>query len=360
MIAGKSRVAIGLASLCLVACGGAASTPGPAAAGADVGSGSLTGAGATFPEPYYTKAFYLYSQKYPKVTVNYQAIGSGGGIQQFTKGTVDFGASDVPMNAEEIAAAGGDAALVQFPSILGVDAIAFNVKGLDRLQLDGPTLAGIFLGKVKRWDDPAIKALNRGARLPGAEITVVHRSDGSGTTYAFTDYLAKVSDDWRTRVGVGKSVQWPAGIGGKGNEGVGQAIKSTDNSIGYVELAYVVQSKLQAASLKNRNGRFVVPSLEAATAAAGQVKDVSSTNFSITDQPGDTAYPITTFSWVMLRKEQPDAAKGKAAVNLWRWVITDGQAYGRELQYAPLPREVQDYALATLKKVTSGGRPILG
>src|SRR2546427_4184071 len=205
----RAMVAVGTI-VALAACGGTSSsntssTPTPQA---DVGSGQLTGAGATFPEPFYTKAFYSYNQDHSQVSVNYQAIGSGGGIQQFTKGTVDFGASDVPMTATEIAAAGGDATLVQVPTILGVEAIAYNLQGVDKLKLDGPTLANIYLGTVKKWDDPAIKAMNSGVSLPSTDITVVHRSDSSGTTYGFTDYVAKVSPDWKTRVGVGKAVQW--------------------------------------------------------------------------------------------------------------------------------------------------------
>ena len=348
------------AALAIVACGGVGSSSGSTSAPeADVGSGQLQGAGATFPEPFYTRAFYAYNQQHGRVSVNYQAIGSGGGIQQFTKRTVDFGASDVPMTPAEVQAAGGGESLVQIPTVIGVEAIAYNLPDVDRLQLDGPTLANIFLGTIKRWNDPAIQALNGGARLPSKDITVVHRSDGSGTTYGFTDYLAKVSPDWKSRVGVGKSVQWPAGVGASGNQGVGQQVKSTDASIGYVELAYVIESKLQSALLKNKAGKYVAPSLEGATAAAASLTGVSSTNFSITDNPGEKAYPIASYSWVILRKEQPDATKGKAVVNLWKWVVTDGQRTAKELQYASLPKEAQDYALAQLKTVTTGGKPIL-
>jgi phosphate transport system substrate-binding protein len=345
----------------LVACGGvsgggSSSNPTPTA---DVGSGQLQGAGATFPEPFYTRAFYTYNQKYSQVSVNYQAIGSGGGIQQFTKGTVDFGASDVPMTAAEIQAAGGDATLVQMPAIIGVAAIAYNLPGVDKLQLDGTTLANIYLGTIKKWNDPAIAALNSGAKLPTTDITVEHRSDGSGTSYAFTDYLSKVSPDWKTKVGVGKSVQWPAGVGAQGNTGVGQGVKSTEGAIGYVELAYVIQSQLQQASLKNAAGKYVQASVDGATAAAGSLSGVSPTNFSITNAPADKAFPIASYSWVILRKEQTDATKGKAVVNLWKWVVTDGQAQGKDLQYAGLPKEAQTFALSQLKTITSGGKPIL-
>lgn len=348
------------ALVALVACGGASGgTSASPTAKVDVGSGQLQGAGATFPEPFYTRAFYQYNQKYNQVSVNYQAIGSGGGIQQFTKGTVDFGASDVPMTVQEIAAAGGDASLVQLPSTIGVAAIAYNLPDVDKLQLDGTTLANIFLGRVKQWDDPAIKALNSGAKLPSKAITVVHRSDGSGTTYAFTDYLGKVSPDWKSGVGVAKSVQWPTGVGASGNQGVGQQVKTTDASIGYVELAYVLESKLQYAYLKNQAGKYLQASLDGANSAAAGLKGVSPTNFSITDAPGDKSYPIATYSWVILRKDQQDATKGKAVLNLWKWVVTDGQTYGKELQYAPLPKEAQDFSLNQLKSVTSGGSAIL-
>ncbi|HSR26467.1 MAG TPA: phosphate ABC transporter substrate-binding protein PstS, partial [Candidatus Eisenbacteria bacterium] len=255
---------IAAAAVALVACGGAGGSSSNPAPTADVGSGQLQGAGATFPEPFYTRAFYAYNQKYRQVSVNYQAIGSGGGIQAFTKGTVDFGASDVPMTAAEIQAAGGEDSLVQLPTILGVESIAYNLPGVDRLQLDGTALASIYLGTIKKWNDPAIVALNGGARLPATDITVVHRSDGSGTTYAFTDYLSKVSPEWKSRVGTAKSVQWPAGVGAAQNAGVGQQVKSTEGAIGYVELAYVVQSQLRQAYLKNPAGRFLQATLDGA------------------------------------------------------------------------------------------------
>lgn len=345
-----------LAAVSLVACGGAPSSP---AATQDVGSGALTGAGATFPEPFYTKAFYSYSQQHPSVTVNYQAVGSGAGIQQYTKGTVDFGASDVPMNDKELTDAGGADSLVELPTTVGVVAIAYNLQGLSSLKLDGPTLAGIYLGGIKKWNDPAIAALNPGASLPATNITVVHRSDGSGTTYGFTDYLSKVSPDWKSKVGVGKSVQWPAGIGGSGNQGVGQAVQQNDGAIGYVELAYVVQSNLKAADLKNASGQFVKPSLDGASAAAAANASPSPTNFSITNGTGSAAYPIASFSWLIIKKAQTDPNKAKALANLFKWLVTDGQAQGKDLQYAPLPKVAQDYALAQLKLITAGGTPVL-
>jgi phosphate transport system substrate-binding protein len=351
---------VAAAALALVACGGVGSgTSSNPAATADVGSGQLQGAGATFPEPFYTRAFYAYNQKYSQVSVNYQAIGSGGGIQQFTKGTVDFGASDVPMSATEITAAGGDSTLLQFPSTIGVAAIAYNLPGVTRLQLDGPTLSNIYLGTVKRWNDPAIAAQNSGVTLPSTDITVVHRSDGSGTSYMFTDYLSKISPDWKSKVGTGKSVAWPAGVGAAQNAGVGQQVKTTEGAIGYVELAYVLQSNLQYAYLKNSASKYLQASVGGATAAASSLTGVSPTNFSITNAPGSAAYPIVSYSWVIVRIDQADATKGKALVNLWKWVVTDGQTNGRALQYAPLPAEATSFSLAQLKKVTSGGKAIL-
>jgi phosphate transport system substrate-binding protein len=351
----KLRGLLSLVVLGIVAsCGGT----GPASS-VDVGKGALTGAGATFPEPFYSKAFYLYNQTYPQVSVNYQAVGSGAGIQQFTNRTVDFGASDVPMQASDITAAGGANSLVQIPTTLGVVAIAYNLPGVSRLQLDGPSLAAIYMGSIKRWNDPKLGALNQGIGLPATAITVVHRSDGSGTTYHFTDYLGKVSADWKAKVGVAKSLQWPAGIGGKGNDGVAQTVKQTQGAIGYVELAYVVQTGMQQAYLKNKSGKFVQASVAGATAAAGQNNDVSASNFSITDQPGETSYPIAGFSWIILRTSIQDTEKARAVAFLFKWLVTDGQQYGRDLQYAPLPSSVQALALSELKRVSSQGTPVL-
>jgi phosphate transport system substrate-binding protein len=324
-----------------------------------VGSGALTGAGATFPAPFYTKAFFTYSQQYPAVTVNYQSVGSGAGIQQFTKGTVDFGASDVPMGSADITAAGGADKLTQIPTTLGVISIAYNLSGVTKLQIDGPTLANIYLGKVKKWNDPALLALNAGVNLPNNDIQVVHRSDGSGTSYHFTDYLSKVSDEWKSKVGVGKAVSWPAGIGGSGNQGVAQAVTSTAGSIGYVELAYVIQANMTQAYLKNKDGKFVQASVAGATAAAAQNTSVSPTNFSITDEPGADTYPIAAFSWIIIHTSYSDANKGKAVVYLFKWLVTDGQSIGTSLQYAPLPSAVQTLAQANLKLVKAGGQPVL-
>jgi phosphate transport system substrate-binding protein len=342
------------------ACGGTGSTATTSPSPVDVGNGSLTGAGSTFDAPLFQKAYFDYSAKYPQVTINYQAVGSGAGIQQFIKNTVDFGATDVPMAAADITSAGGPDTLTQIPVTLGVVSIAFNISGVSSLNLDSTTLANIFLGHIKKWNDPAIAALNSGATLPSTNITVVHRSDGSGTTYIFTDYLAKVSSEWQSKVGTAKSVSWPTGVGGSGNQAVAQAISTTDGSIGYVELAYVVQTGMHQASIKNANGKFVTASVAGATAAAAQNTSISATNFSITNEPGDTTYPIAGFSWVILRTSYSDSAKGKAVVYLFKWLVsTDGQKEGADLQYAPLPSAVATLALTDLKLVKAGGTAVI-
>ena len=351
---GRFALMAGVAAMVAAACGGTG-TP----TTTDVGQGSLTGAGATFPGPFYDKAFLDYSIRYPQVKVNYQAVGSGAGIQQFIKKTVDFGASDVPMGTTDIASAGGETALTQIPTTLGVVSIAFNVKGVDKLNLDPDTLAGIFLGKIKIWNDPKIAAINSGTTLPNKAITVVHRSDGSGTTFHFTDYMSKISADWKSTVGTAKSVKWPTGVGASGNQAVAQAITSTDGAVGYVELAYVVQTGMKQAALKNANGKFVQASVDGATAAAGTNSNVSPTNYSITNAACDACYPIAGFSWVMLYSSYGDAAKGKAVVNLFKWLVTDGQADSKDLQYAPLPAAVQQLALTNLKAIKAGGSPVL-
>jgi phosphate transport system substrate-binding protein len=345
---------VGLAAGIFAAACGAAGT-----ASSTVGSGSLTGAGATFPAPFYTKAFYTYSQQNPSVTVNYQPVGSGAGIQQFIKGTVDFGASDVPMGSADITTAGGPDTLTQIPTTLGVIAIAYNLSGVGKLQLDGTTLANIYLGHIKKWNDMALVALNAGVTLPNTDIQVVHRSDSSGTSYHFTDYLGKVSDEWKTKVGVGKAVSWPAGIGGSGNQGVAQAVTSTAGAIGYVELAYVVQTNMTQAYLKNKDGNFVQASVAGATAAAAQNTNVSPTNFSITDEPGATSYPIAAFSWLIVHTSYTDANKGKALVYLFNWLVTQGQPIGATLDYAPLPSTVQALAQTNLKLIKAGGQSVL-
>jgi len=363
MFLGRSGVRalfMGIAAAMLAAACGSSGSGSVTPTSVDVGSGSLTGAGATFPAPFYQKAFFDYSAKYPAVTVNYQAVGSGGGVSAFQKGTVEFGASDVPMgDADQAKVPGGAAAMVQVPTTLGVIAITYNLSGVSKLQLDGPTVAKIYLGHITKWNDPAIAATNSGVTLPSSAIQVVHRADSSGTTYHFTDYLAKVSDEWKTKVGVGKAVSWPAGIGAAQNAGVAQAVTTTAGAIGYNELAYVVQANMSQAYLKNADGNFVQASVAGATAAASHNTSVSPTNFSITNEPGATSYPITAFSWVFLYTAYTDAGKGRAVVYLFKWLVTDGQSDGTSLQYAALPMAVQNLALANLKTVQAGGKSVL-
>jgi phosphate transport system substrate-binding protein len=351
---GRMALMAGVAAMVATACGGTTANN-----ATDVGKGALTGAGATFPGPFYQKAFANYATQYPQVTINYQAVGSGAGIQQFIKKTVDFGASDVPMGSADIASAGGADALTQIPTTLGVVAIAFNISGVTALNLDSDTLAGIYLGTIKKWNDPTLVALNSGTTLPNKAITVVHRSDGSGTTFHFTDYLSKISPDWKTKVGNAKSVSWPVGVGASGNQAVAQAVSSTDGAIGYVELAYVVQTGMKQAALKNAAGKFVQASIAGATAAAATKPNVSPTDFSITNSSCDTCYPIAAFSWVMLYTSYSDKDKGKAVVNLFKWLVTDGQSESTDLQYAPLPSAVQQLALTNLKMVKAGGSAVL-
>jgi phosphate transport system substrate-binding protein len=357
---GRVLALVAAAVMVGTACGGTGSggaSPSPV----DVGSGALTGAGATFPAPFYQKAFFDYSAKYPQVTINYQPVGSGAGIKQFQQNTVDFGASDVPMGSADITTAGGPDTLTQIPTTLGVISIAYNLSSVTKLQLDGPTLANIFLGHIKNWNDPAIAALNSGVTLPNKAITVFHRSDGSGTTYHFTDYMSKISPEWKTATGSpSKSIKWPTGQGASGNTAVAQGVTSTDGAIGYVELAYVVTANMQQAYLKNANGNFLQASVAGATAAAGTNTSVSPTNFSITNAACAQCYPIAGFSWVILRTSFSDAGKGKAVVNLFKWLVsTDGQAEGTALQYAPLPTAVAQLALTNLKTVKAGGQAVL-
>lgn len=342
----------------LAACGGGDAPGGGAAndsaGGARGGSVTLTGAGATFPAPVYSKWFSDYGQAHG-VRVNYQSIGSGGGIQQVTAGTVDFGASDAPMTAEEEAKVPG---ILQLPTVLGAVAVTYNLEGLQQpLKLSGATLAGIFLGRITRWNDAAIAADNPGVTLPGSTIAVVHRSDGSGTTFVFTDYLAQVSPEWKAGPGTGKSVNWPGGLGAKGNEGVAGAVKQTSGAIGYVELAYATQNNLSMAALKNAAGAFVTPSVEStAAAAAGVAERVAGGDFrvSLNNAAGAGTYPIATWTYLLVRPHWEDCAKAQAFVNLADWALTQGGDSARQLHYAPLPDQVRDGVRQKLGTVTCG------
>jgi phosphate transport system substrate-binding protein len=311
----------------------------------------LTGAGATFPYPIYSKWFSEYNKK-TGVQINYQSIGSGGGIKQYTEKTVDFGASDGPMSQDQMTAAQG--AVVHLPTVMGAVVLTWNLPslGATQLKLDGPTIAGIFLGQITRWNDPKLAALNPGVKLPGSDIIVVHRSDGSGTTYIFTDYLSKVSPEWKSRVGTGQSVNWPTGLGGAKNDGVMQQVKQTEGAIGYVELIYAAAQKVPYALVKNAAGQFVQPSLESVTAAAASAKFPPNTDFrvSITNAPGAASYPISSFTWLLVRPTMKDAAKAKALHDFLTWMITpEAQAMAKDLLYAPLPKEVVTLVAAKIK-----------
>lgn len=324
------------------------------------GAQGLTGAGATFPYPLYSKWFNEYHKK-TRVQINYQSIGSGGGIRQFTQGTVDFGASDGPMTDAQMAPLKGNA--LHLPSILGAVVVTYNLPALGTtpLKLDAAAVADIFLGKITRWDHPRIAALNPGVRLPKLDLIVVHRSDGSGTTYVFVDYLSKVSAEWKTRVGVSTSVSWPVGLGGKGNEGVTQQVKQLEGALGYVELVYAVSNRLPVASIRNAAGQFVAPTLDAVTAAAASARLDPNTDFrvSITNAAGAAAYPIASYTWLLVKRDTPDAAKAKSMKDFLTWMITpEAQGMARTLGYAPLPDEVVALVRDRIRSLVSAGRAI--
>jgi phosphate transport system substrate-binding protein len=322
---------------------------------------TLQGAGATFPTPLYTKWFEDYSAKYSNVKVDYQSIGSGGGIKGITQGTVDFGASDAAMKDTEIAALPAGTKVLHVPTALGAVVVIFNVQGVTDLNLDAANVAGIFLGKITKWNDPAIAANNAGATLPDKAILVVHRSDASGTTNAFTTYLDTVSPDWHTAVGAGKDVKWPTGVGAQGNDGVATGVKQTDGAVGYVELQYATQASLASAKVKNADGQFVAGSTDGVTAAAEAAAAAFPGDFRqapIINGKGATAYPIASYTYLLVYQDQKDADKGKTLVAFMYWALTDGQAEENALGYAPLPKPVQDKALAELHQFTTGGSPI--
>ncbi|HYE65379.1 MAG TPA: phosphate ABC transporter substrate-binding protein PstS [Pyrinomonadaceae bacterium] len=356
----RAPLALLLASFLLIASGCSGERGGMGASDAG-GVVRLQGAGATFPNPLYQKWLSEYGKINPNVRIDYQSIGSGGGIKQIKEQTVDFGASDAPMSDEDLKGAPGE--ILHIPTVLGAVVITYNLSGVTQpLRFSPDVLADIFLGKIKSWDDPRIKTDNPGVNLPASTITVVHRSDGSGTTAVFTDYLSKVSPEWKDRVGTGTSPQWPTGIGGKGNEGVTGQVKQTPNTVGYVELAYAVQNNLPVALVKNSSGNFVEPSLDAVTAAAAD--SVANTpedlRVSITNASGAQAYPISSYTYILAYRDQKNAAKGKALVDFLWWGIHEGESYAKDLQYAPLPDEIIKRAEAKINSITSGGRPLRG
>ena len=309
----------------------------------------INGAGATFPYPIYSKWFDEYAKVDPSVRFNYQSIGSGGGQKQILAQTVDFGASDGPMSDDNLAKAPGK--LLHIPTVAGADVVAYNLPGNPALKLDADTIAGIFLGKINKWNDPKITALNPDVNLPDGEIVVVHRSDGSGTTYIWTDYLSKISPEWKTKVGTNTSVNWPTGIGGKGNEGVAGQIKQTPGALGYVELIYATQNKMPYAEVKNAAGGFMKPTLESITAALATANIPDDFRFSMTNAPGKDAYPIAGATWLLVYQQQKDAAKGKKLVEFLKWSLTDGEKMAKDLQYAPLPESVQQRVLTRIGEI---------
>jgi phosphate transport system substrate-binding protein len=313
----------------------------------------INGAGATFPYPIYSKWFDEYRKKNTDVQINYQSIGSGGGIRQVLEGTVDFGASDGPMTDEQLGQA--KTPILHFPTVLGAVVATFNVAGVEKLRLNADVLAGIFLGRITMWNDPALAKENPGVSLPAQPIVPVHRSDGSGTTYVFVDYLSKVSPEWAKTVGRNTSVAWPVGLGGKGNEGVTGLVKQTPNTIGYVELVYAVQNKLPYAEIKNRAGRYVVPTLESVTAAAAGSSMPDDFRVSITDAAAPEAYPIASFTWLLIPSAIADQEKGSAIVQFLGWMLTEGQTYTKPLGYAPLPDAVIALEQKAIQKIRVGG-----
>ncbi len=319
----------------------------------------MNGAGATFPYPLYSKWFDEYTKVDPSVRFNYQSIGSGGGIRQISERTVDFGASDGPMTDEQLKKA--PAELFHIPTVLGAVVATYNLPGNPALHFSGEVLADIFLGKITSWDDGKIKSLNPGVSLPKAAIVLVHRSDGSGTTFIWVDYLSKISKEWEEKVGRGTSVKWPAGLGGKGNEGVAGQIKNTPGALGYVELAYAITNKLPVASVKNAAGKFIEPTIASTTAAAAGAANNMPADFrvSLTNAPGDAAYPIASFTWLLVYKDQPDEAKGKLLAKFLWWAIHDGQRYPQDLLYAPLPAPVVKQIEEKVKQITFKGKPLV-
>jgi len=316
-----------------------------------LGQTTLSGAGATFPYPMYSKWFSEYSKSHSGVEINYQSIGSGGGIRQVTAGTVDFGASDMPMTDKQLQ--DSKTKILNLPTVLGADVPAYNIPGVTgEVKFTPEVLAGIFLGKISKWNDKAITSVNPGVNFPDKDIIVVHRSDGSGTTFIWTDYLSKVSPEWKSQVGSDTSVKWPVGLGNKGNEGVSGLIRQMSGSIGYVELIYAVQNNIPYGSVRNSAGTFVKASLESVSAAAASApKMPPDFRVSITNAPGKDAYPIASFTWLLIPLPSKDPAKGKILNDFLNWMVTDGQKMTAALSYAPLPDNVVAKEKEAIKQV---------
>ncbi len=324
----------------------------PAPAAPDAGTVLINAAGATFPYPIYSKWFDEYHKIHPNIQINYASVGSGAGIRQILAGTVDFGASDGPMTDEQLSKAKFQ--VLHFPTVLGADVPAYNIPGVTgELNFTGAALAGIYLGKITKWNDPEITKANPGVSLPGNDIVVVHRSDGSGTTYIWTDYLSKVSDEWKSKVGRNTSVNWPVGLGGKGNEGVSGLIQQTPNSIGYVELIYAIQTKMAYGKVKNEAGKFIKADLASVSAAAAGAAKAMPDDFrvSITNAPGPTAYPISSFTWLLIPAKIDDATKRNTIKQFLTWMLADGQNACEPLAYARLPKAVIDKESKAIAKI---------
>src|SRR6187549_2791153 len=350
--------------LTVVACKGTQQAPAPAAsetASAAIKKDeaiSLTGAGATFPYPLYSKWISEYNKLNPDVKINYQSIGSGGGIRQITANTVDFGATDAPMKEDEAKQASGK--LFHIPATIGAVVVPYNLPEVTgALRLSPAVLVDIYAGKVKRWDDPKLKADNADAKLPAKDISVVYRTDGSGTTAVFTDYLGKTSAEWKEKVGVGKVVKWPTGLGAKGNEGVTGQLKTTPYTIGYIERAYASQNKLPMAELKNKSGKFVAPSIEAMSAAADAVQMPDELFISLSNAEGEAAYPITSYSYLLVYEDAKDPVKGEALAKYVWWGLHEGQKFAKDLDYAPIPAKVLAKVESRLKELRSGDKKLL-
>ena len=322
-----------------------------ALAGVSSAETNLNGAGATFPNPIYQKWFTEYNKAHPDVKINYQSIGSGGGIKQLQAGTVDFGASDGPMTDEQLAATPGK--VFHIPTVLGAVVLTYNINGVSQeLKFTPDVIADIYLGNIKNWNDSRLAKVNPGVKFPDEEIAVIHRAESSGTTYIFTDYLSKVSSAWKDKVGRNTAVNWPVGLAGKGNEGVSGMIKQTEGSIGYVELIYALSNKMPYGSVQNAAGTFVKASLESVTEAAGSLKEMPDDfRVSITNAPGKNAYPISSFTWLLVPAEWADAGKEKAFVDFLNWMVDKGQTMTSALEYAPLPKSVATKVKARIKEV---------
>jgi phosphate transport system substrate-binding protein len=343
------RAACLMAALAVMACGGNQSQPTDNSAPAAGATTQINGAGATFPNPIYSKWFSEYNKLYPNIQINYQPIGSGGGIRQLSAQTVFFGASDQPMTDEQLKAAPG--AILHFPTVLGAVVPVYNLAGVTDLKFSGPVLADIYLGKIKKWNAPPIAQLNPGVKLPATDIAVAHRSDGSGTTYIWVDYLSKVSPEFKEKVGVNSSVNWPVGIGGKGNDGVSGLVSQTPGAIGYVELIFALKNNISYGSVRNAAGDMVKASPESVTKAAAGVSMPDDFRVSITNAPGAGAYPISSFTWLLLYENPSDKTMSKAMVDFVTWAIGDGQKFATELGYASLPEAVVMKEMSALGKI---------